>query len=198
MRMEPSNGEWRATRIIASSSAVANPLVGLTVGISGGRRVGATRRADLRLRDATEEVSSFGDHLISLDIHRRKDQITISSEATMRRPLSQWPLPALRTVKLVHQRIKLSSEALTFAHADPAHAIALQVALQDALWPLVEQGILSGSADGGPPDVQGGVEVSPGSPSLTAKLTAQLIPWQREVQVRVSLNPGSQPTIEVS
>ena len=195
---------WRsgATLVAAvlggAGDRISDPLTGQKFAIPGGRRSSGNRRRSLLLHHPPSDTGPYDDHLVTLDLNRTRDEVTIASEGTMRRPLGEWPLPALRTVKMVHQRIKTTSEAMAFAHANAAHAMALKMALQDALWPLFAKGILSGGPNGGPPEVEGGVDLTPGRPSLTATLTAQLIPWQRDVQVRVSLNPGSQPNIEVS
>ena len=195
---------WRSGAALVASimggagERVAEPLTGTKIALSGGRRVSDTRRRALQLHHPPAAVGAYDDHLVTLNLHRVREEVTIASENSMRRPLGEWPLPALRTVKMVHQRIKATSETMAFAHANAAHALALKVALQDALWPLFSKGILSAGPGGGPPEVEGGVDLTPGQPSLTANLTAQLIPWQRDVQVRVSLNPGSQPNIEVS
>ncbi len=182
----------------AAGDNIAVPLTGTTYDLPGGRRASDNRRRALRLHPAAIPTGPYDDFLVTLDLHRTRDQVTFASENSLRRPLGEWPLPALRTVKMVHQRIKTTSESLAFAHANQAHAMALKMSLQDALWPLYTRGILSGGPGGGPPNVEGGVDLTPGQPSLTANLTAQLIPWQRDVQVRVSLNPGSRPNIEVT
>ncbi len=182
----------------AAGDRIATPLTGQTIPLPGGRRTSGDRRAELHLHPSSIVESSYDNLLVTFGIHRARDEVTILTENTMRRPVGNWPLPALRTVKMVHQRIKVTSESLSFAHANQAHAMALKMSLQDALWPLFTRGILSAGPGGGPPEVEGGVVLTPGQPSLTANLTAQLIPWQRDVQVRVSLSPGAPPNIEVT
>ena len=193
-----SGAAFLAAILGAAGDQIAQPLTGRKIPLPGGRRTSGDRRLDLHLRPTSPVESPYDNLLVTLGIHRARDEVTILTESTMRRPVGHWPLPALRTVKMVHQRIKVTSESLSFAHANQAHAMALKMSLQDALWPLFTRGILSAGPGGGPPEVEGGVVLTPGQPSLTANLTAQLIPWQRDVQVRVSLSPGSQPNIEVT
>lgn len=196
---------WRAASAVVGSvlaargSQVSSPLIDAEVPLPSGRTVtAAERRSKLVLRPEVVPATGLEEYLVQVAISRGRDSARITSEGSFRRPLGEWPLPCLRTVKALHQRLMRASEDLVFATADPTHAMALMVALRDAMVPFVERGVIEPGPSGGPPPVETEVNSDPTAPGLSAKLSVSLVPWQRDVRVRVSLKPGAQPAVEVA
>lgn len=172
-------------------------IVGRTARLSAGRDSVTGRHDLLRLREIPFPEEPLSENYIDLQLHRVRDEAVVRTDGCFRRPLGEWSLPSLRTVKAVHRRLVDVAETFVFKSADGAQALALEVALQDGLEPFVDQGLLVGPGGSGPPLIRGGVERIPGQPSLTAQLTAQLRPWSQRVQVRVALSPDNKPSLEV-
>ncbi|MED5373161.1 MAG: hypothetical protein VX899_19235 [Myxococcota bacterium] len=188
-----------ASALAGSRNEMSLPLVGRRLPLPGGRRtLMATRMAELQLTRTRPEPDPLEEFQVRLAIRRGSDHVSIESEGSFRRPLGEWPLPCLRTVKTIHQRLQQASEQLLFRNADATHAIALQTALQEAMMPFVRNSIIEPGPGGGPPEIQTAADANPIAPNLNAQVTLQLVPWQRDVKVRVSLKPGDSPDVEVS
>jgi hypothetical protein len=196
---------WRSgaalvgSALAASRNQMSAPLMGRRLALPGGRRVQvAERMVQLRLTREQQQRDPLQDFQVRLSIRRGSEHANIESEGSFRRPLGEWPLPCLRTVKTINQRVQQSAEQLVFRSADATHAIALQTALQEALLPFVRSGIIEPGPGGGPPEIEAQADANPLSPSLGAKISLRLVPWQRAVKVNVSLKPGESPDVEVS
>ena len=127
----------------------------------------------------------------------RRNRAVVRSEPTLRRPIGEWSLPAVRTAKAVHQRVVSAAEPYVFERLERAQAFALVAAVSESLGPFIAAGVLVGPDGSGPPEVTGGVDANPVAPGLHADVTAQLRPWCQLVSVRVALRGGAQPTLEL-
>lgn len=196
---------WRSgaalvgSALAASRNQMSAPLVGRRLVLPGGRRIPvAERMVQLRLTRDRQVRDPLEDFQVRLAIRRGSEHANIESEGSFRRPLGEWPLPCLRTVKTINQRVQQSAEQLLFRSADATHAIALQTALQEALMPFVRNGIIEPGPGGGPPEIEARADANPTAPNLGARISLRLVPWQRSVKVNVSLKPGESPDVEVS
>ncbi len=172
-------------------------VVGRSVTLPPGRAVPRSRREELALDDPVEPVRRGDDALVMLDLHRVRDRAVVVGDATLRQPVGEWSLPALRAVKAVHHRVVRTAERFVFRAADDAQAMALANALDQALRAWTARGLLVGAGGEGPPRIRGGVDAIPGQPGLHAVVDCQLRPSSHNVVVRVAVRPGEQPEVEV-
>jgi hypothetical protein len=114
-----------------------------------------------------------------------------------RAPVGQWTIPALRTVKALHWQIVRASSLVTFQLVNPAQTFALQVAINEAIRPFVQAGVLVGPDAAGPPTVTTEMIRDPSAPGLVANISAQIRPWCRDIKIRVGLRSGGTPEIEM-
>jgi len=118
----------------------------------------------------------------------------IVHDASLRRPLGDWPLPALWTAKQVIRRVEETASAYVFATADAAMAIDLSTALQEALEALIGMGVLVGPDGEGAPLVEANVETGGGTagvplaPRLVANISTALAPWLTQLNVKVEVD----------
>jgi len=118
----------------------------------------------------------------------------ILQDASMRRPLGDWTLPALWTVKQVIRRVETIASAYVFATADEAMAIDLKGALFEELGQLIGSGVLVAPTGEGLPLVE--TTVGDGSshagaapsPRLEATITAALAPWLTRLELQVEID----------
>ena len=112
--------------------------------------------------------------------------------------MGQWSLPALRTVKAIHHRIMFAAEQFVFRPVDSVNAFSLVTALDIVLRPFVEGGALVGPSGEGGPVLTGDTIRNRDAPGLVAEISAQLRPWCQDVKVRVAVDPGQQPSIDIN
>ena len=193
---------WRSAAAViggllaSDGEEVGRGLVGRTAVLPPGRSFARNRTPDLSLEDRAF-AGEADDHVIRLRLHGRRENAQVTCEPTFRQPVGEWSVAALRAVKVVHRQLIHAAQAFVFRNATDTQAAALGGALQRALRPFMNRGMLVGGTDGGPPRIKGGVDAIPGEPGLHAMVTAQLRPWSHRVVVRVAVRPGQQPTLEV-
>lgn len=201
---------WRSSAA-AMVGVQARPDADLTGGSAGlaaqlgaGRRVRRTRHTELLPR-RTQRRPSMSDHLVELELHPTagepdsRDRFAIvRSEPTLRHPVGSWTLPALRTVKAIHHRIMFAAEQFVFKPVDSVHAFSLVTALDIVLRPFIEGGALVGPSGEGAPLLAGDTIRDRAAPGLVAEISAQLRPWCQNVKVRVAVDPGQQPSVDIS
>jgi hypothetical protein len=163
--------------------------VGRKVKLGAGRAVYPTRDVALGFaRPSALRVAS--PNFVNLALDADGDLATVLSEPSLREPMGDWSLPALRTVKSLHHRIRQTADAFVFRTVDVAQGLALVLSLQESLRPFASAGILLGPDGVGPPKITGDIDKSPNHPGLIADIAAQLRPWCRSVNLRVAVRAG--------
>lgn len=177
---------------------------GLAVRLSEGRRVRVTRHAEL-LPGLQRSAPRPMDQLVDLALHPAAGNpgspdtyAMVRDEPALRHPVGQWSLPALRTVKAIHHRIMFAAEQFVFRPVDSVNAFSLVTALDIVLRPFVEGGALVGPSGEGGPVLTGDTIRNRDAPGLVAEISAQLRPWCQDVKVRVAVDPGQQPSIDIN
>lgn len=183
--------------IAADGVDVGRGLAGRTIQLPPGRKIRPSRRELLVYTDEPRHRFEGEEALIQLQLHGRRQTVQVLNEPSFRPPLGDWPLPALRTVKVLHHLLVHAAEEFVFGNADEAQAMALASALQRALRRYAARGLIVGPGGSGLPDVRGNVLLRPGEASLGAVVTAVLQPWSQGVTVRVVVKPGGQAEIDV-
>lgn len=179
-------------------------VAGLYLNVGSGRRVRRTRHPELMPSPPLRERESMGEQLVELaldpsagDPESKRRFAMVRSEPTLRRPAGSWSLPALRTVKAIHHRIVFAAEQFVFRPVDQVQAFSLVTALDMVLRPFIEGGALVGPNGDGGPLLAGDTVRDREAPGLVAEIAAQLRPWCQDVRVRVAVDPGQQPAVEV-
>jgi hypothetical protein len=194
---------WRSAAaavggLLASDGAdVGRGLVGRSLALPAGRTLARGREHRLGLSPPEPPMEDHDDHVVRLRLHRRREEAQILGEPTFRQPIGDWSVGALRAVKIVHRQLVRAADGYVFRNATDTQAAALAAALQRALRPFTNKGLIVGAGGEGPPSVRGGVDAIPGEPGLNATVTAQLRPWSQKVLVRVAVRPGHRPVLEV-
>ncbi len=161
--------------------------------------VGAGR--EVRARAAARAALPAPPGLVNalhLDAADGGDLARVGGELSLRAPAGEWGLAALRTVKLIHQRVLLAAEEFVFRPVHEAEAFALTAALDIVLRPFVSAGLLVGPGGDGAPEVFASVDRDASRPALVAELAASVRPWARGLRVRVGVDPGEAARVEVS
>jgi len=184
--------------LAANTTEIGTGLVGRVVPLPPGRAIARNRGELLALDEPAAAGEAGDDALVTLALHRKRDRAVVTGDASFRKPVGEWSLPALRTVKAVHHRLVQTAERFVFRAADDAQAMALANALEQSLRVWTAQGMLVGAGGAGAPSIRGGVDAIPGQPGLHAVVDAQLRPWSHNVVVRVAVRPGEQPEVEVA
>jgi hypothetical protein len=135
--------------------------------------------------------------LNALLLDRTGDSAVVSSETTLRSPIGQWDVATLRTVKLIHRRIRLAADEFVFRPVTSSESLALAAALDIVLRPFVQAGLLAGPGGQGTPNIRGYAQRDQNAPSLVAEVGATVRPWARKLDVRVGVDPGRSATVEV-
>jgi len=135
--------------------------------------------------------------LNALQLDGLGDVATVLGETTLRAPVGGWDIATLRTVKLIHRRIRLAADEFVFRPVTSAESLALAAALDIVLRPFVQAGLLAGPGGEGTPTIRGTADRDPTTPSLIAEVGATVRPWARRLDVRVGVDPGRSATVEV-
>lgn len=139
----------------------------------------------------------FERNLNTLKLDVSGDTARVLGEATVRPPVGYWDIAALRTVKLIHQRIRLAADEFVFRPVTSAESLALTAAMDIVLRPFVQAGLLAGPSGVGTPTIRGSADRDPNQPSLVAEVGATVRPWARQLRVRVGVDPGVAASVEV-
>ncbi len=187
-----------------TSADLTGGVAGLHFQVGAGRRVRRTRHPELLQLPTPRLRDSMGDEIVELaldpsagDPDSRRRFAMVRSEPTLRHPTGSWSLPALRTVKAIHHRIVFAAEQFVFRPVDQVQAFSLVTALDMVLRPFIEGGALVGPSGEGGPLLAGDTVRDRDAPGLVAEISAQLRPWCQDVRVRVAVDPGQQPAVEV-
>lgn len=185
--------------ILAASKQPTASLVGRSFELPGGRPPADDRIRMLGVPPAERGLPEYvADALLEVALDDAGTSCTIKSENTARTPVGSWTVPMLRTAKLVHERIALTADLMTFRSATPDQAFLLQAGLQTALEGYFRMGVLTGQDPTEPPEVSAEPDPRPDRPSLIANVTAFLRPWVRRVNINVAVRPGGAAGAEAS
>jgi len=143
------------------------------------------------LRDPTCGLGS------ALALHEEAPQARVFGEATLRHPLGEWPLPAVRTAKAVHFSLVHAAEPFVFRPVHAIQMLALINAVHLALQPYVASGVLTGPSGSGDPEIGGDVLKDPNAPSLIVTVAASLRPWTRRIELRVNVKVNVSSSVEL-
>lgn len=168
------------------------------ISLGAGRAVREDRRRLLGGDGPLPTLPAPDRPLLHLAVHDTRDEARVVGEDTLRHPVGAWPLPSLRTLKILHLRVVRAAEAFVFRPVQPLHAFALALAIDEVLRPLAEVGVLVGPDGKGLPQVTGDLMTEPAAPGLGVTISAQVRPWCRAVQIRVGVRSGEGADVEVA
>lgn len=182
---------WRSAAAVVAGLLARpdHPMIHGVDGLSVDLPRGRPRPSDRPARLGAWAEGPPGPDESDLRIHLQVsgDRATPLGDATLRRPLLTWPLPALRTASILHLRLLRAAEAFVFRPVQPIHAFALGMALEQVVRPLAEAGVIVGGEGRGAPQVRADVSRDPAIPGFVAEVTGQLRPWCRAVNIRVAV-----------
>lgn len=188
---------WRSAAAAAAGMASQRNAL-IYRGRSGQRLpLGDGRQVRSRLDLPTPRRPPAESSLNGLQLDASGDSATVLSEGSLRAPVGEWDLATLRTVKLLHRRIRLAADEFVFRPVTSAESMALAAALDIVLRPFVQAGLLTGPGGQGTPVIEGRADRDPNAPSLVAEVGASLRPWAQQLSVRVGVDPGVTATVEV-
>lgn len=193
---------WRsAAALVAGALVIDEPvshgLIGRKLTLPDGRVVVPDRRRRLGGGGALAAPDPLGHHLLTLDLHPRKNEATIIDEPVLRAPLGEWQLSALRAVKVLHRRIVETAERYVFRPINQPEAYGLVAAIELAIRPFSQAGMLTGAGGVGAPSMTAEPVRHAEHPGFVATLSAQLRPWHNDFHVRLTVRPGSPPQVQV-
>lgn len=183
---------WRAAcaaavgRLGAGSFDLMRSLDGERISLGAGRAV----RGPRALQPVPPPVASPDLPGLWLVLDAAGDTALVDRELSLRTPVGSWPLPALRTAKAIHYQIRSAAERFVFEPVEPVQAFALAAALDIALQPFVDAGVLVGPGGEGAPEVEADVVRDPDAPGFLAQVEARLLPWCQRVHVQLGVNGG--------
>lgn len=190
---------WRC-----AAAAVAGALGSLDVAIMRpiARRpitLGVGRKSTGAAPESRAAASFPGEsrRYITLHVDAEGRSAQLIAEPTLRQPAGAWSIGALRTAKVLHRRIVMAANLMVFRPAHPASAFALVVALNEAMSPFIQLGLLTGPGSAPTPAIDADVSDDRDAPGLIASIDGALQPWCHEVKIRVSVRSGGTASVLV-
>ena len=174
---------------------ITQGVVGQNIPLGRGRYVVRSRAASLGGGVPPALDSLIADTCTVLELQSGADRAEIMSTPTFRRPLGEWSISSVRTVKMIHQKLVEAADMFVFRPAREIEATALGASIELVLEPFYNKGIVVGPNGAGAPVVSSGVTRSRTEPGLYVDLTAQVRPWCQQVAVRVMVKTGEQPQL---
>ncbi|HCH65133.1 MAG: hypothetical protein CL927_10330 [Deltaproteobacteria bacterium] len=189
---------WRSAAVVASAQrsraddVVYLSHIGRTLELGPGRRI--------RRRTIPTPVEPSAQHGIinRVLLHDTGDTAQILSEETLRPPIGQWSIPVLRTVQGIHRLVRLAANDFVFRPVTELQSVALTVALNMALQPFVQAGVLRGLGGNPIPEVTAEPLRDRMAPGLSAMIGASVRPWAKRIELRVGVDPGNAATVELT
>lgn len=169
--------------------------IGNNIPIGNGRKVVESRAVLLGAPKEVPVNPDIDDNCVVLRLDPESDIAQVHSEMTFRRPMFQWPIPALRTMKKIHMALTRAAELFVFRPVQQPEAIALQTSIESVLDPFYKAGVLVGPDGTSKPRVSGTAIPSRTKPMLSVDLSAQVKPWCQSISLKVMVKSGSQPQI---
>ena len=177
---------------------VTQSLIGHRISLGAGRKIVASRAPLLGGSVRDPIPPTYEDNCVVLDINPSGHQAVVLSEFTLRRPRYEWNIPAMRTVKAIHQSLRQAADIFVFRPVKKIEAVALASAVEMVLNPFYDLGILVGPNGQGRPTVSGDAIPDLSEPMLTVDLSAMLRPWCQNINLKVMVKSGMDPSIEES
>ena len=171
---------------------------GQTIHLGAGRYIRPTRHDVLLNQPAPRRHQDAAEYLIELAVQSDGASALVRGEPTLRRPVGEWNLAALRTLKAIHHRIRFAAERYVFRPVDQAEAFGLQSSLETVLQPFIAGGVMVGPNGVGQPLFAAQPVVDRAAPSLVADIAAQVRPWCQDVRVRVAVDPGQGAEVNIT
>lgn len=173
----------------------AETIVGHYLPLGKGRQV-VQDRGNLFGAPSMEPIDPiFLERCISLKLHPSKDVAQILSDPLNRRPIGEWSIASVRTVKAIHQALRRAADLFVFRPVQRVEAITFKTAIQMALTPFYNEGLLMGPGGSGEPEITTEALPDHEVPMLSADLAAQIQPWCRHISLKVVIKSGQQPII---
>jgi hypothetical protein len=188
---------WRSAAVAAAArrSRTDDPVylshVGVPMQLDAGRRI----RRRQRPTDSGAQRSPVLVNEVLLDAEG--ETALVQSEHTLRAPVGSWPIPVVRTVQGIHRLIRRAADEFVFRPVTELNSVGLSIALNLALQPFVQAGVLRGLAGSPTPTVTTEAERDPLAPGLAAEISASVRPWARRVKLRVAVEPGEMARVEM-
>lgn len=182
--------------IIHRHDLFSESIVGHYFPIGKGRQVVQNRSTLLGASSSKAIDPNFLERCISLQLHQNADVAQVLSDPISRNPIGEWSVSSVRTVKAIHQALRRAAEIFVFRPVKKVEAITFQTAIQMALTPFYNQGLLLGPGGTGEPEITAEALPDRDVPMLSANLVAQIQPWCRRISLKVMIRSGQQPIIE--
>jgi len=170
-------------------------LIGQKIHLGSGRKIVENRSTVFGAPKRPRVNGVVNDSCVTLEINDVKGTAQIMSEMSFRRPMHEWALPALRTVKSIHMALIRASELFVFRPVKKVEAIALKTAVEMVLDPFYSMGIVVGPDGIGKPQITSDAIPDYDEPMLTVDLSAQVRPWCQSISLKVMVKSGTQPMI---
>ncbi|MEL6350101.1 MAG: hypothetical protein AAFV53_43780, partial [Myxococcota bacterium] len=136
---------------------VTQGVVGQLIPLDSGRYFTRSRARALGEPPLPPIDSVVADTCAVLELQSGQGAAEIMSAPTFRRPLGEWTVSSVRTVKLIHRHLVQAADMFVFRPAREVEATALGASVDLALQPFFERGIVTGPDGSGPPIVNSGV-----------------------------------------
>jgi hypothetical protein len=166
--------------------------IGRTLELGPGRRV---RRRTISVPHVAPTVEGIINGLLLLD---GGDAAKLLGEETLRPPVGQWSIPVVRTVQGIHRLVRRAADDFVFRPVTELQSVALSVALNMALQPFIQAGVLQGLGGSEVPSVTAAPVRDPMAPGLSATIAASVRPWAKRIELRVGIQPGNAATVELT
>ena len=174
---------------------ITQGVVGQSMRLGAGRYTVRSRAEQLGRSVPPALDGVISDTCTVLELNADGTRAEIMSTPTFRRPLGEWSISSVRTVKMIHQRLVEAADMFVFRPAREIEATALGASVELVLEPFFKRGIVVGPNGSGAPVVSSGVTRSRTEPGLYVDLSAQVRPWCQQVAVRVMVKTGEQPQL---
>ncbi len=181
--------------LAAKGELVTQGIIGQTITLGPGRYAVRSRATALGQAPPPSLDSVVADTCAILRLSDALNEAEVTSSPTFRRPLGEWSISSVRTVKLIHQKLVEAADMFVFRPAKEIEATALGASVELVLEPFYNRGIVVGPDGLGAPVVSSGVTRSRTEPGLYVDLAAQIRPWCQQVAVRVMVKTGNQPQL---
>lgn len=174
---------------------ITQSIIGQSMNLGTGRYTVRSRASRLGRSVPAPLDTVISDTCTVLELKSGQNQAEVMSAPTFRRPLGEWSISSVRTVKMIHQKLVQAADMFVFRPAQEIEATALGASVELILEPFYNRGIVVGPNGVGAPVVSSGVTRSRTEPGLYVDLSAQVRPWCQQVAVRVMVKTGTQPQL---
>ena len=181
--------------LAARGDNITQGIVGQSIELGSGRYTVRSRASSLGRAVPPPLDSVISNTCTVLELQPGTNRAEIMSSPTFRRPLGEWSISSVRTVKMIHQKLVEAADMFVFRPAREIEATALGASVELVLEPYFNKGIVVGPNGSGAPVVSAGVTRSRTEPGLYVDLSAQVRPWCQEVAVRVMVKTGEHPQL---